>query len=192
MLELNLACFPALRTERLNLRELQDSDAEPLFVMRSDDAVMEQIGSRKTSNVAEALQLIERIRLDRQNNDGITWALTFRGADRLIGTIGYYRLQKEHYRGEIGYLLAAEHWGKDLISEALVEAVDYGFNELGLHSIEAVSDPGNERSKAVLIRNGFKQEAHFTESCFWDGPFYDSAVFSKLTNEHDGPKSEFG
>jgi ribosomal-protein-alanine N-acetyltransferase len=188
MLELDLSTFPELRTQRLILRELRENDGERLFEMRSDDTVMEYIASRKSSTLDEVLKLIAQVNQDRRNNDCILWGLTLHGDDTLIGTIGFYRLQKEHYRGEIGYLLAKEHWGKGLMNEALIAAVDFGFNQIGFHSIEAVTDPGNERSNAVLLRNGFNQEGLFKENFYWNGKFYDSAVFSRLANDDAGRK----
>ena len=182
MLELDLSRFPELRTQRLILRELREDDGEKLFSMRNDDTVMEYIASRKSKTLDDVLKLIDQVHQDRLKNDCLLWGLTIAEDDLLIGTIGFYRLQKEHYRGEIGYLLAKEQWGKGLMSEAMIAAVDYGFNQLGFHSIEAITDPENERSKSVLIRNGFQQEGLFKENFYWNGRFYDSAVFSRLAD----------
>lgn len=186
MLDLDLSTSTNLRTDRLILRELREDDCDVLFAMRNDDVVMEHIGSRKATTLDDAVQMIRITRQDRQDSNGITWGLTVHDDDTLIGHIGYYRLQKEHYRGEVGYLLEKEHWGKGLMSEALVVAVDHGFNNLGFHSIEAVTDPGNKRSISLLLRNGFKQEGLLRENFYFDGKFYDSAVFSKLAAEHAG------
>jgi len=180
MLELDLSLFPRLRTERLTLRELTLNDGEDLFAMRSDETVMEHIGRKKATSLQDALDLIERVLTDRQENNGITWGLTLHGDDTLIGTIGYYRLQKEHFRGEIGYMLAKEHWGKGLMSEAIIAAVQYGFDEMNFHSIEAITDPANKKSCIVLERNGFAKEGHIKENFYWDGKFFDSVIYSKL------------
>jgi len=182
MLELDLSVFPILRTERLILRELTTNYGQSLFAMRSDETVMEHIGRKKATTLQDALDLIERVSKDRKENNGITWGLTVHGDDTLIGTIGYYRLQKEHFRGEIGYMLGKEHWGKGLMSEAIVATVQYGFNEMKFHSIEAITDPENRRSCNVLDRNGFVKEGHIKENFYWEGKFFDSVIYSKLQN----------
>ena len=174
MLELDLSTFDELRTERLCLRELREDDDESLFAMRSDDDVMQYIGSCRATRLEDAREVIKRVLTDRQNNDGITWGLTFHDDDSLIGSVGYYRLKKEHYRGEIGYMLGKRHWGRGLMSEAVIAAIEYGFHTIGFHSIEAITDPDNQRSIAVLLRNGFKQEGLFKENFYHDGKFYDS------------------
>ena len=44
--------------------------------------------------------------------------------------------------------------------------VKYGFEEMKLHSIEAIIDPANLASEKVLQKNGFKKEAHLKENEF--------------------------
>lgn len=180
MLQLQLTPFPELRTTRLHLRELNRNDVQALFEMRKDEALMEHIGKRRASTLQDAADLLERTINDRKENNGLTWALTLKDQDEMIGTIGYYRLQKEHYRGEVGYMLMQEHWGKGLMTEALEAVVQFGFNGMGFHSIEAVTDPANERSNRLLQRAGFVREGLFKQNYYFDGRFYDSAVYSKL------------
>jgi ribosomal-protein-alanine N-acetyltransferase len=98
----------------------------------------------------------------------------------VIGTIGYYRMKLEHFRGEVGYMLAPEHWRQGLMSEALEAAVQCGFQRFGLHSIEAVTDPKNIASNALLKRCGFVREGLFKENYYWNGRFFDSAVWSRM------------
>jgi ribosomal-protein-alanine N-acetyltransferase len=163
------------------LRELVPADAEALYALRNDERVMRHIGRPRASSLADADELITRIAADRVANAGITWGLALKGSDRLEGTIGYYRLQLAHHRGEVGYLLAPERWGQGYMGEALEAVVDHGFRLLRFHSIEAVTDPGNEASNRLLARHGFIREGLFKENYFWEGRFLDSAVWSRLT-----------
>jgi len=180
MLTLDLSHFPVLTTDRLVLRELSPADAPALFAMRSDDRVMRHIGRPRPIGPEDAVALIERIAIGRTANEGITWGLTQHGDDTIVGTIGYYRLKLEHHRGEIGYMLGFDHWGKGLMGEALDAAVACGFERFGFHSIEAVTDPRNAASNKLLERHGFIQEGLFKENYYWNGEFLDSAVWSKL------------
>lgn len=181
MITLDLSTFPTLETERLVLRELHSSDAPALFTMRSDERIMAHIGRPRATTMQDAEELIASIAKSRTESTGITWALTLRDDPTLIGTIGYYRLKLEHHRGEIGYMLAYDHWGKGLMGEALDAAVACGFNRFLFHSIEAVTDPRNTASNRLLERHGFKREGLFKENYYWNGEFQDSAVWSKLS-----------
>ncbi len=180
MLALDLSSFPVLTTARLRLRELVAADAPALFAIRSDERIMAHIGRPRATTLQDAENLITSIAEGRSGNEGITWALTLCGDETLIGTIGYYRLKLEHHRGEIGYMLGFEHWGKGLMGEALEAAVACGFERFKFHSIEAVTDPRNTASNKLLERHGFIREGLFKENFFWNGGFQDSAVYSRL------------
>src|SRR5690606_8207844 len=137
MLQIDLSEFPVLTTARLVLREVRAEDAADLFVLRSDPRVMEHLGRPRATSLQDAHDLIARIIHDRNENDGITWAIAVKGNDRMIGTIGFYRLLKEHFRAEVGYLLHPDHWRKGIMGEALDAAVACGFDRVNFHSIEA-------------------------------------------------------
>ena len=89
-------------------------------------------------------------------------------------------MKPEHYRAEVGYMLFPEYNGKGIVSEALQRVVEYGFNEMKLHSIEAILDPENTGSEKVLLKNGFVKEGHFIENEFYEGRFLSTLVYSKL------------
>jgi ribosomal-protein-alanine N-acetyltransferase len=54
-----------------------------------------------------------------EKNEGVTWGIFLKDGSPLKGTIGFWRIQKEHYRAEIGYLLHPSMQGKGIMSEAL-------------------------------------------------------------------------
>lgn len=113
-------------------------------------------------------------------NMGINWAITLKGNPKLLGIIGHYRIQPENYRAEIGYMLLPEFHGQGIVSEAIKTVVNYGFDVLQLHSIEAVIDPGNIASEKVLQKNGFVKEAHLLENEYAEGKFWDTVIYSLL------------
>ena len=73
--------------------------------------------------VGKEIKTIEGI----AENKSICWAICLKDKPKLIGTIGYYRTQFEHYRTEIGYELSPEFWGKGMASEAVQAALNYVF-----------------------------------------------------------------
>lgn len=181
MLAIDLTVFPVLHTERLVLRELVKEDALALHRMRSDERVMRHIPRDLEQAVEESERLIATIAQNRSENTGITWGISLKEEGTLIGTVGFYRLQLEHHRGEIGYLLHPDRWGMGYAGEAVDAAVDHGFRILGFHSIEAVTDPENLASNRLLKAQGFTLEAHFRENYLRNGKFLDSLVWSRLT-----------
>ena len=181
MLELNFVPFPEIKTERLLLRKMTDADAPEIQFLRSDDRVMKYIDREKTKTVAEALAFIQKVNTSIDNNESIMWAIALRDdPDTLIGNIGFWRIINQHYRSEIGYTLHPDFWNKGIMKEALLAAVDFGFNNMKLHSIEAHINPDNTASGRVLENTGFIREAYFKEDFFFRDKFIDTAVYSLL------------
>jgi len=178
--QINFNPFPALQTSQLDIIALSESDAEDLHQMRADVNIMRYIPRTLSETVEDALTLIRKSYELLETGEYITWAIKFKGEGRLIGTIGFYRIQKENHRGEVGYMLHPEFHGKGIMQEALEAVLDYGFNKINFHSIEAVIDPHNIASEKLLLRNNFVKEGYFKENCFFEGKYLDSAVYSLL------------
>ena len=183
MLDINFSPFQNLETERLYLRRVTKEDVNEIFALRSDQEVMKYIPRPLVKSDEDALAHIAMIDEKIDSNEGINWAITLKGNPKLIGIIGHYRIRPEHFRAEIGYMLLPEYQGKGIISEAIKEVVNYGFEVMKLHSIEAIIDPENFASEKVLQKNGFVKEAHLKENEFYDGRFLDTVIYSIL-NQH--------
>lgn len=182
MLTLNFTPFPCLTTERLLLNQLTTDDAPAFFKLRSNAEVMKYIDRPLAQKVDDVLALIKVIVDAQEKNDGITWAIRLKDDPTLMGTIGFWQIQKEHYRAEIGYLLHPSLQGKGLMQEAMKAVLGYGFGPMHLHSVEANVNPANAASIKLLQRNGFVREAYFRENYFSNGQFVDSAIYSLLVS----------
>ena len=184
MLDINFDPFPLLETERLFLRRITLEDAPEMFAMRSNAQAMKYICRPVQTEMEEAKTQILKINEMVNFNDGIGWALCFKSKKTMIGTVSFHHIQKEHYRAEIGYMLHPDYWNQGIISEAIKAIIDYGFNDLGFHSIEAHIDPDNAASEKVLQKFKFVKEAYYKENFYFDGQFLDTAVYSLLHHQH--------
>ena len=178
MLQLNFSPFPSLSTNRLNLRRLSEKDDEAMFFLRSDREMLQFLD--RTRSIDEARQWIHTINEGIDNNQQIAWAITLKNDSKLIGTITFWNVQKEHYRAEIGYALHTKFQGQGLMQEAMTSVLEYGFNTLNFHSVEANVNPGNKRSIQLLEKNGFVREAYHRENYYYNGHFLDSAIYSLI------------
>lgn len=176
----NFTPFPVLTTERLRLRRMQPSDAAALFILRSDERAMQYVDRPRAKSMDDVYPFMEMIEKGLQENSAILWVITMKGSDELIGTIGFWRMQPENFRSEIGYGLLPDYHRKGLMVEALRAVVQYGFEVINLHSIEANINPGNHGSRQVLLRCGFVKEAYFRENYYWQGKFLDSEIYGLL------------
>ncbi len=176
--------FPTIQTERLLLREISYDDVPDLFKIRSNKIAMEFIDRPIAKSEEDVKNLIEIIKTNQANEEGITWAITLKDKEKLIGTIGYWRYEKKNARAEIGYVLHPDYFNRGLCTEALKYVIDYGFETMDLHSIEAHVDPGNIASTKLLQKSGFTLEAHFKENIFTNGKYSDTLVYSLLNPGH--------
>ncbi|OGU71081.1 MAG: hypothetical protein A2V93_03735 [Ignavibacteria bacterium RBG_16_34_14] len=184
MLNIKFDPFPLLTTNKLLLRQVEKSDVNEIFFLRSDERVMKYIDRPLAKTTDDAYKFIQNINDLEKNNEAVTWAITMKGNLKLIGTICYWNIKKEHFRAEVGYILHPDYWGKGIIQAALSEVLNYGFIVMNLHSIEANVNPDNKASIKLLERNNFTREAYFKENYFYDGKFLDTAIYSLLINEH--------
>lgn len=180
MLQLNFSPFPILKSERLHFRKLADTDAPEVLALRSNPETMKFIPRPLATNIEEALAHIKIINDKIDENLDINWAVTEKGSDKCIGIMGFYRTQPEHFRTELGYMISPEHKGKGYVTEAVKTLLDFAFNTLNFHSIEAVIDSRHIASERVLQKNGFIKEAHFKENFYYNNEFTDTVMYGLL------------
>ncbi len=175
--------FPTITTERLILREVRESDTPEYFILRSDERVLKFIGREPAKEPEEALAHIRMIAEGIAINDKINWGICLKeDPDHIIGTIGYWQFTPKHHRVELGYVLMAEHWRKGYMKEVILAVLDYAFDVMKVHSIEANIDPDNLASAAVLESTGFVREGHVRENYKFRDQFKDTAIYSCRRN----------
>lgn len=184
MLQLTFSPFPILESERLLFRAIKETDVHEIFALRSNPDLMKYIPRPLFTNLEEATEHMKMIQDKIDTNEGINWAMTEKGKDKLIALIGFYRTQHEHYRSEIGYMILPEYHNKGYITEAIQTLLQYGFYKMGLNAVEAVIDPRNNASEKVLLKNGFVKEAHFVENFYFEEKFFDSVHYSILRRNY--------
>ena len=169
-----------LETERLMLRRLHDNDVNEVLELRGNPETMKFIPRPLATTIEDALNHIKIINDKIDENQDINWAVTEKGSDKCIGLMGFYRTQPEHFRTELGYMIAPEHNGKGYVTEAVKTLLNYAFNTLNFHSIEAVIDSRHTASERVLQKNGFEKEAHFKENFYYNNEFTDTLIYGLL------------
>ena len=159
MCTINLSPFPKLYTDRLVLRELTEEDVNEIFMLRSDDIVNKYLNRKKASDLNDALLFIQMIRKNVSENVSSYWAISLKENPSLIGTITLWSFDLQACKGEIGYELLPQFWGKGIITEAMQKVLEFGFVTMQLNEIDAYTHPSNDASSKVLDKHGFKKTA---------------------------------
>jgi Acetyltransferases, including N-acetylases of ribosomal proteins len=175
--------FPALTTNRLELRQIETMDANALFAIKSDVDVTRHYGQEPHQSLEDTLGWIRRLQDDYARREALFWCLTLKGEDRMIGECVFWNFDAGFHCAEIGYELHPAYWQQGLMSEALSAVLTYGFNELGLHRIEANPLAENTSSKSLLVKLGFIYEGNLRQRHFFRGHFEDQLYFGLLKQE---------
>lgn len=177
--------FPHLESDRLLLRKLELKDAQEIRSIRSNEEVMLFMDSNKHKTLEDS----EKFLLDNQRiyeaKKGIFWGLIEKSSMNFIGDFAFWKIDEKNSRAEIGYTLKPQYWGKGYMKEAMITIINFGFEQLNLHSIEANINPENGNSRGILIKLGFKKEAYFRENYFYNGKFLDSEIYSLLKKDFE-------
>lgn len=178
------SAFPCFESKRLYYRAFNIEDACDLYLIRSNDKIMEYMDTNKLASVEEAKKLIISVNESFEKQQGISWAIVEKESSNVIGYFGFWRIMQEHCRAEIGYALKHQFWGKGFMSETLGRMISFGFDELCLHSIEGNVNPQNINSIKLLEKAGFKKEAYFKENYLYCGKYLDSYIYSLLESDY--------
>ena len=175
--------FPVLVTPRLKLRTISQQDADALFEIHSDAETMRWYGVDPITRQSEAMRLADLFSGWFVAGSGFRWGLERLEDGRLIGTCGLFRWNRSWRNCVTGYELARDCHGQGYMREALAAILDYGFDEMGLHRVQAEAHGSNEGSIGLAKRMGFQLEGVHREQAFWNGSFHDLHCYSLLAPE---------
>lgn len=161
------AGLDGLASERLQLRRFTVADGALLQRLNSDPEVMRYLGGVERAEDTQAM-LEGRILSYYEEHPGLgVWATLERSSGECIG---FHLLN--HIRGEaliqVGYRLFPQFWGSGYATEMSVALLRYGFANLGLPSICAITHPDNHGSQRVLLKSGLERrgERAFTHPSY--------------------------
>lgn len=172
--------FPVLSTSEFLLRELTEGDLEAISSIWGSPKVGEKLSCGALSR-EDSVQMLYVLRSLWDNDAGIRWGVEREG--RLIGTCGFHNLNKSCRRGELGYELDYEFWGRGYMAVALRPALDYGFKNMKFERIESFINVDNERSAGLMIKLGFQQEGILRDYARTPQGLIDQLCFSLLRRE---------
>jgi RimJ/RimL family protein N-acetyltransferase len=150
---------PELRTERLRLRRWVAADLEPFAALNADERVMEFLPFQVDRETSDALAA--RIEAHFDAHGFGLWAVEVPGVAPFAGFVGLSVPRFEaHFTPcvEIGWRLAAEHWGRGYAAEGARAALRFGFEVAKLREIVSFTVPANQRSRRVMEKLGMTRD----------------------------------
>ncbi|MDQ0389676.1 GNAT family N-acetyltransferase [Streptomyces mutabilis] len=168
-----------IRTERLLLREWRASDLEPWAAMNADPVVREYFPGTLTREQSDAS--VAGFQADLERRGWGWWAVEVAATGEFVGFTGLDPVEEGMpFDGvEAGWRLARPAWGHGYATEAARAVVSFGFEELGLAEVLAVTTATNLRSRAVMRRLGMTRDPadDFDDPDVPEGPLRRSVVY---------------
>ncbi len=149
-----------LLTDRLVLREFTDADRAPFAAMNADPVVMAHFP--EPYDRARSDGFVDRIGACWAERGWGLWALELRRSGEFLGYTGLWPAEFEAPftpAVEVGWRLAASHWGRGYASEAGRASLTFGFDTLDLPRIVSFTATQNVRSQRVMARIGLQRDA---------------------------------
>lgn len=176
--------MPVLETERLRLRKLTMRDAEDIYSYGRDPLVAKHVLWEAYRSVGEARAYLRYMLRKYRMNEPASWGIELKSSGRIIGTIGYMWIQSDNAAAEVGYSLARAHWGQGIMTEALEAVIAYAFDSLRLNRVEAIHEPANPASGAVMRKCGMQYEGRLRQKLCNKGRYVDVDLYAILKSEY--------
>lgn len=175
--------LPDIVASRVRLRWLTSADVDDLFAVFGDPEVTRYWSCPAYENRDEARELVDEIHRYFGEKCLFQWGIELRDTGRIIGTCTLAEVSERNRRAELGFALGRSWWGQGYAVEAVTALLDYAFQTLDLHRVEADADPRNHSSIRLLERLGFVREGTLRERWLVGGEVQDSAFFGLLRRE---------
>ena len=175
----------------MSLRELRASDAPALFAALSSEQVSRFI-SPPPATVDGFGRFIGWAIRQRQAGQYVCFAVVPHGSDVAIGIFQVRSLEPAFGTAEWGFALASEFWGTGIFVDGAKLIVDFAFDVLGVHRLEARAALKNGRGNGALRKLGAVQEGLLRRSFLRNGEYLDQALWTILQDEWREAKTVWG
>ena len=174
--------LPVLKGSCVTLRELRVSDAASLFAMLTTEEVSRFISPPPTS-VEGFERFIAWTLRQRAAGTYACFAVTLQGYDTAIGIFQVRETEPGFGTAEWGFAIGSPFWGTGLFQEGANLVLEFAFETLGVHRLEARAAVKNGRGNGALQKLGAVQECILRQSFFKNGEYLDQVLYAMLDTD---------
>jgi RimJ/RimL family protein N-acetyltransferase len=174
--------LPTLSADDVVIRDLRADDAESLFALLTAEEV-----SRFISPPPPSPEGFERFiawaDLQRAAGANVCFAVTLRGFDTAIGIFQVRQLDLNFRTAEWGFAIGSPFWGTGVFERSAELVLDFAFDVLGVHRLEARAAVLNGRGNGALVKLGAVQEGILRRSLHLQGEHLDQVLYAILAED---------
>ena len=165
-----------LRGETVALRPIEREDLDFFRAQKNDRRVWQPLGWPKPQNSEHLETFFEETVCGAE---GVHLLIAIDG--EAVGQVGFHTVDSD--QAELGYWIAPAEQDNGYGADAVGTLVEYGFEQRGLHRVEAGVFEFNDASQAVLESLGFSRELRQREAAFVNGGYQDLLRYDVLASE---------
>lgn len=174
----------SLDSERLRLRAFTKKDSPRVQELANNQELANFIGLPHPYKLEYAEGWIDSMPALVEQETEFPFAITLKESDDLIGTITI-RMDKMNKRGELGYWMGREYWGRGYATEAVKRLLPFGFEDLNLNKMWASAISRNPSSQSVLLKSGLQKEGTLRQHNYLLDNFEDVEVFGLIKMDYE-------
>jgi ribosomal-protein-alanine N-acetyltransferase len=183
--------LPVLSGGQVELRELRRSDAPSLFAMLTSEEVARFISPPPTT--LEGFEnFIAWTHRQRSAGAYACFAVTLKGYDTAIGLFQVRELDPGFATAEWGFAIGSAFWGTGVFIDAAKMIVNFAFDVVGAHRLEARAAVANGRGNGALRKVGATQEGVLRKSFLRNGEYLDQTLWTILDEDWRRAKTVWG
>jgi ribosomal-protein-alanine N-acetyltransferase len=183
--------LPVLQGEGFTLRELRSSDATSLLALLTTEEVTRFISPPPTT-IEGFERFIQWAVHERQAGRYLCFAIVPDGYDTAVGLFQVRQLNASFETAEWGFALGSAFWGSGLFAKGSELVVEFAFDVLGVHRLEARAAVQNGRGNGALHKIGAVKEGILRKSFLRGGKYLDQALWTILDEDWYRAKAVWG
>jgi RimJ/RimL family protein N-acetyltransferase len=174
--------LPVLTGSRITLRELRVSDAPSLLAMLTTEEVSRFISPPPTT-IEGFERFITWANRQREAGTYVCFAIVPHGMDTAVGLFQIRELEPGWGTAEWGFALGSAFWGTGMFTEGAQMVLEFAFETIGVHRLEARAAVLNGRGNGALRKVGAVREGILRRSFLRDGQYLDQALWAILAED---------
>jgi len=183
--------LPMLRGDVVTLRELRLADAPSLLEMLTTEEVARFISPPPTT-VEGFERFIQWTHRERAAGRYVCYAVVPEGMDTAIGIFQVRQLEPGFGTAEWGFAIGASFWGTGVFLAAAKLTVEFAFETVGVHRLEARAAVLNGRGNGALAKIGAVKEGVLRKSFLRNDVYLDQALWSMVRDDWRQAKAVWG
>lgn len=183
--------LPVLAGPTLSLRELRTSDAPHLLSMLSGNEVARFL-SPPPATVDGFERFIAWTHRERAAGNYMCFGVVPHGMDTPVGIFQVRQTEAGFTTAEWGFALGSAFWGQGFFGEGAQLLLDFVFEIVGVHRLEARAAVRNGRGNGALRKLGALQEGILRRSLLRDGEYHDQVLWTIIDSDRQPPRTYRG